>query len=74
MTDSKSTPISSDPGDTAPAEGQSRPIAPEDQGQGTGGRDTADRRAPAEGSRDEVPGQGADLSSAADNAEGGGRQ
>ncbi|AWN21838.1 hypothetical protein DKM44_00135 [Deinococcus irradiatisoli] len=74
MTDSEQAQISSDPGDTSPAEGQSQPIPPQDHGQGTGGNDTADRREPAEGGRDEVPGDRADLSSAADNAEGRGRQ
>ena len=66
--------ISSDPGDSSPAEGQSHPIPAEDKGEGTGGMDTADRAEPAEGGRDEVPGEGADLSSAADNAEGSGRK
>ncbi|WP_420595051.1 hypothetical protein [Deinococcus sp.] len=74
MTDKSEPKISSDPGDTSPAEGQSQPIPAEDKGQGTGGLDTADRAEPAEGGRDEVPGKGADLSSAADNAEASGRK
>ncbi|AZI42944.1 hypothetical protein EHF33_09470 [Deinococcus psychrotolerans] len=71
MTDPK---ISSDPADTSPAEGQSHPIPAEDKGKGTGGIDTADRADPAEGGRDETPGKGANLSSAADNAEASGRK
>ena len=74
MTDANKSTISSDPGDSSPAEGQSHPIPAEDQGKGTGGLDTADRAEPAEGGRDEVPGEGADLSSAAGNAEGSGRK
>jgi len=74
MTDANKPAISSDPGDTSPAEGQSQPIPAEDQGEGTGGTDTADRAEPAEGGRDEVPGTGADLSSAAGNSEGSGRK
>lgn len=71
MTDPK---ISSDPADTSPAEGQSHPVPAEDHGKGTGGLDTADRVDPAEGGRDEVPGEGANLSSAEGNAEASGRK
>lgn len=41
-----------DPADKAPAEGQSRDIPEQDQGQGQG-TDTAYTQEPAEGSRDE---------------------
>ena len=73
-TENKTDKISSDPGDISPAEGQSQKIPAEDRGEGTGGLDTADRAEPAEGGRDEEPGEGADLSSAAGNSEASGRK
>ena len=71
MTDD--TNISSDPADSPPAEGQSRAVPTQAQGQGTGGLDTAEREGNAEGSRDDGL-EGAETSPALDDAKGSGRK
>ena len=53
-----------DPANTSPAEGQSRPIAPEDRGQAPN-VDPAAKDQPAEGGREEAEGPGASTSSTA---------